>query len=181
MISSCFVCVTCFCLVWFRILCLLFNVKTSKRNRIGTQWACGYCYVPFPVVEVSFNPRSGPSFFFSCGPHRLLLLFCHTKYPSVLFAGIWDSHAKVLECSSLHLPPLSFAFVHFWSLFLFSSFLAFKTGSFVLGFLLSSFALFYLYWCILYMVFPFSICPWHTKFPFFWSFCCSKLKIVTWF
>lgn len=54
--------------------------------------------------------------------------------------------------------------------FFFSSFLAFKTSTFLLGFLLSSFALFYLYWFILYMGFSFSTCPLHTKFAFFGVF-----------
>lgn len=106
----------------FRLVCLLFEVKISKRNRIGTQWACGYCYVPFPVVEVSFNPRSGPSFFFSCGPRQLLLLFCHNKYSWVLFSGIWDSHAKVLNVFHFICLLFPFAFVHFCSFFLFKFF-----------------------------------------------------------
>lgn len=124
---------SCFCLV-----CLLFNVKISKHNRIGTQLACGYCYVTFPVVEVSsFKARSGPSLSLSSSLVVGLNLIYYSATPSKCTFEFDLQDSGILMQRSWNVFFTSFGssfscnFVHFYC------FLAFKTGSFVLGFIVS--------------------------------------------
>lgn len=160
---------SCFCLV-----CLLFNVKISKHNRIGTQLACGYCYVTFPVVEVSsFKAIIYHNKIWSLCISLLLLLWASTwsitlphqvSVPLNLICRILGFSCKGLGMFfPLHLGPHSLALCPF--LLLLFGLQNWKFCTVFHSFLSFSFLDYILYYGF------FSSCPLHTKFAFFkWSY-----------